>query len=794
MTKPDPRKQQPSRAVWRGTPMALCAAVALSATPVGAAAPVAPRPALLPWPEHVELGQGQVTIRNGTAIVVPPGDAKAMEAAHYLADLLRRTRGLALPVRVGRPGGGVAIHIASSTPTVSRANARESYGLTIDSHGPRIEAGTAAGLLYGSVSLWEVLTQGATTNGPATIPLLHIEDRPRFAWRGLMLDSARHVQSPAFVERLIDWMALHKLNTLHWHLVDDQGWRLEIKRYPRLTQVGAWRVEAGAGAARDIDPATGQPRLYGGFYTQDDVRRIVAHAARRNVTIVPEIEMPGHASAILAAYPELGTQGAPPATVSHDWGVHANLLGTQDATFTFLQNVLTEVMALFPSPYIHIGGDEAVKDQWKASPVEQARMKALGLADEEALQSWYTQRIEAFLNAHGRRLIGWDELLKGGLAPDATVMSWHGVAGAIAAAKSGHDAVVTPSRPLYLNYRQSEDASEPPGRAPVNSLADVYNFDPAPAELTDAQRHHVLGLQAGVWTEHVRTEERIEHMLFPRLAALAEVAWSPEASHDLRDFEARLVPEMARYRRLGLRAADSAFAVRATVRASGSGAEVTLGNQLGFGTIRYTLDGSAPTTGSPPYVRPLHVGMPATVRAASFADGQAIVPPSLTRIDAASLLSRSSAQLSLCKEAGAIAMEDDAPLAGPRAVFVVNYIDRCWIDRQAPLDGIGAIRIDMGSIPFNLQLRDGGTARMRMSPDGKDWLEVHADRCDGPLLARLSLDPVRKSDTITPLTAPLPQMQGAHDLCLLTLQPRPDPIWTIDAVHLLPRDAAPANP
>lgn len=745
-----------------------------------AVAQAAPTLGLIPWPAQVETHTGSFTVRDGTAILVPRGDAKAAQAAAYFADLLRRTRGLTLPVKIGSSGPGICI-------TTTPSGAAESYRLDSGSNGVQVSAASSAGLLYGTVTLWQLLTEDGG-NGPATLPAVAIADAPRFGWRGLMLDSTRHFQSPQFVEQMIDWMALHKLNVLHWHLVDDQGWRLEIKRYPRLTSVGAWRVEAGAAAAKHIDPATGRPRLYGGFYSQAEVRRIVAFAKARNVTIIPEIEMPGHASAAIAAYPELGSIDAPPTTPSHDWGVHANLLNTNDRTFAFLQNVLRETMALFPSGYIHIGGDEAVKDQWNASPAEQARMKALGITDPDALQSWYLHRIETFLNAHGRRLIGWDEILKGGLAPNATVMSWHGVAGAVQAAKLGHDAVVTPSRPLYFNYRQSDSPDEPPGRAPLNTLADVYAFEPAPAELTPDQRRHVLGVQANLWTEYVRTDARIEHMLFPRLSALAEIAWSPQAARDWPGFEARMVPQLARYRSLGIDAAASAFAVRIVAArpdgAPGAAPLVRLSSQAGFGAIHYTLDGTAPSVASPVYARPITVTLPQIVKATPFLGDRAIVPATVAALDEDSLLRRRSAELRLCKDAGAIAMEDDSPLAGHRAVFVVNYIDRCWIYDKAQLDGVAGVAIDVGSIPFNLQLRDGGTAGLRRAADGKDALEIRRDGCKGPALVRLPLDAVRAQDGVTTLTAPLPAATGVHDLCFQFVQAGSDPIWTIDSVRL----------
>ncbi|HEY4940412.1 MAG TPA: family 20 glycosylhydrolase [Rhizomicrobium sp.] len=385
-----------------------------------------------------------------------------------------------------------------------------------------------------------------------SIPALRIDDAPRFAWRGLLLDSVRHFQSVVFIKTLIDAMAREKLNILQWHLTDDQGWRLEIRKYPRLTQIGAWRVPAGEAALHDIDPATRKPRLYGGYYTQAQVRDLVAYAAARNITIVPEIEMPGHAMAAIVAYPRLGSVAKPPTTVSSDWGVFPYLYNPDDRTFAFLEDVLIETMALFPSTYIHIGGDEAVKDQWKASPVVQVRMRALGIANEDVLQSWFVRRIEKFLNAHGRRLIGWDEMLQGGIAPNATITSWRGIDGAITAAKAGHDAVLSPAPVLYFDNRQAEGADEPSGRGAIVSLGDVYDFDPAPVSLSEDERRHIIGVQANIWTEHIREENDVAYAAFPRAAALAELGWSPAASHDPAGFLARLPAELGRYTALGL--------------------------------------------------------------------------------------------------------------------------------------------------------------------------------------------------------------------------------------------------
>jgi hexosaminidase len=499
-------------------------------------------------------------IRAGTRLSIP-GDPRARRVARYFADLLQKTRGIQLATAAS--GAAHTAHSivfrldvrggASATASSSTESNPEAYAVDISHDRIVLSASDPRGLLYAAVTLWELCTSGEAQGDSAVLPSMSITDSPRFPWRGLMLDSARHYQSPEFILQLIDWMPLHKLNVLHWHLTDDQAWRLEIKKYPRLTSVGAWRLPTGGGSAADIDPATGRPRLYGGFYSQETVRRIVAHASERNVTIVPEIDMPGHATAAIVAYPRLASVVPAPASVTSKWGVYSNLYNVDEGTFEFLQNVLAEVVKLFPGKFVHVGGDEALKDQWKASPHVQARMRELGVPNEEALQSYFVGRMSKFLSAHGRRLIGWDEILEGGIAPDATVMSWRGIEGALAAAAAGHDSVLSPAPTLYFDKRQSA-ADTQPGRPSVITLEDVYEFNPMPPSLALEQRHHILGVQANVWTEHIRTEERVEYMTFPRAAAVAEVGWSAPERLDWNGFLARLPDQMNRYKMLGIHA------------------------------------------------------------------------------------------------------------------------------------------------------------------------------------------------------------------------------------------------
>lgn len=512
----------------------------LSLLVIFAAVSLAPRawsaPLLVPMPAKVVEQSGVFKVSAHTPIVY--FDKHDAFAARYLFDLVERTRGIAL----GRGHGAKAI-VLKRDPAIE---GDEAYRLQVTPDGVTISARTGSGIFYGVVTLWQLLTQTTGKADHIALNAVTIDDAPRFSWRGMLLDSVRHFQTVSFVKQFIDAMAREKLNVLQWHLTDDQGWRIEIKRYPRLTQVGAWRVPAGEAARHDIDPSTGKPRLYGGYYSQADIRDVVAYAAERHITIVPEIEMPGHALAAIVSYPWLASVPNPPNEVSSDWGVFPYLYNPRARTFRFLENVLTEVMALFPGRYIHVGGDEAVKDQWKANPEIQARMHALGLANEDALQSWFIAHIGNFLSAHGRRLIGWDEILEGGVPPDATITSWRGIDGAITAAKAGHDAVLSPAPVLYFDNRQVEGAAEPSGRGAIVSLKDVYDFDPAPPALSELERRHIIGVQANIWTEHIREQKNVFYAAFPREAALAEVAWSPATTRDWPGFLARVPAELAR--------------------------------------------------------------------------------------------------------------------------------------------------------------------------------------------------------------------------------------------------------
>jgi hexosaminidase len=480
-------------------------------------------------PQPVSLVRRAGSCQLSGAAISARGDA--LETAAQLQELL--------PGSVLNPSehpSGASRVILTLSQDLERLGA-EGYRVAIEPGRVVINASKAAGLFYGVQSLRQLLP----LSGEAVVPCLEIEDFPRFGWRGAMLDSCRHFFPVETVLRFIDLMALHKFNKFHWHLTDDQGWRLQIERYPRLTEVGAWRKETLVGHYYDsVDNPRYDGIPHGGFYSKADVQRVLEFARLRHVTVVPEIEMPGHAQAAIAAYPELGNKSEP-VEVSKGWGIHEDVYNVEESTLRVMQNILDEVIELFPSQIIHIGGDECPKKQWQESPAAQARMRTLGLKDEDELQSYFVRRMDAFLFARGRRLLGWDEILEGGLAPGAAVMSWRGEEGGIAAANAGHDVVMSPHQYTYLDYYQStEREKEPLAIGSYLPLEQVYNYEPIPAEIDPAKRHHILGPQAQLWTEYIATSEVLDYMTFPRLSALAEVAWSPAEAKDYAGFLARL--------------------------------------------------------------------------------------------------------------------------------------------------------------------------------------------------------------------------------------------------------------
>lgn len=763
--------------------IALCAALALSfacesadpSTPAPKVAAASPStPALIPAPASLRMRKGSFTIAADTPLRAD-GEA-AQSAARLFSGFVAKSHGLTLePSTNAKPKDGIAFVIDASIA------GDEAYALDISPSRIEVRGRDARGLQHGAVTLWQLMVDA---DGKRTqLPALRIEDAPRFAWRGAMLDSARHFQSIDEIKRLLDAMALHKLNVFHWHLTDDQGWRIEIKRYPRLTEVGGCRIPAGDGG---IDPRSGQPRPYCGWYSQAQIREIVRYAAERRITVVPEIDIPGHATAAIAAYPELGVSGKPIA-VSNEWGVNTNLFNVEDATLVFLENVLTEVVDLFPGRYVHLGGDEAVKDQWIASPQVQARKAQLGLKTEMQLQSWMMQRLEKTLAAHRKRLLGWDEILEGNLPASATVMSWRGTEGGLQAASQGHDVVMSPVSSLYLDYLQTASADEPPGRPALVELRSVYAFEPVPAALAKDKRKHILGLQANVWTEHMRTFARVEHALFPRVAAVAEIGWSAPAVRGYDGFLDRLPAQLQRYRALGIGHAKTPFEVRidADEDRAARAATVTLSNPLGYDDIRYTTDGSAPTSASSRYAQPLQLRLPVRVRAAAFHAGHALGDASERRLSAGSLLQRNDEALAMCTNALMLRLEDDGPADGARAIFNVDIFNPCWEWKRADLAGIAGIEIRAGRIPYFFQLAHDEPARkFKPAQSAHGELVIRAG-CDGPTLVKLPLPHAPGSDGFLTLKAPLPPQAAAQDLCMyFTGDTRPT-MWTLDRVRLL---------
>jgi hexosaminidase len=709
---------------------------------------------LVPWPRALTRTDGSFRISAATPIVChwTNGDGCAF-AAKSLSASLARSRGLTL-ARDDRASDPAIVLRHSETPV------GEGYRLTVTPAGIEIAASTDGGLYYGTVTLLQLATTEVGAAQQIDVPGVTIDDAPRYAWRGLMLDSVRHFQSPATVKALIDAMALHKLNMLHWHLVDDQGWRIEIRKYPRLTRIGAFRSNR-------------RERHYGGYYTKRQIRDIVAYARARNITIVPEIEMPGHALAPIAAYPRLGSVKRIPQGPTGDWGIFPYLYNVDDATFAFLEDVLSEVMALFPSPYIHIGGDEAPKDQWNASPGVQKRMRTLGIADTRVLQGYFTNRIGRFLLAHGRRPIGWDEVLEGHPSPDVVVMSWRAVDSASEAADRGHDVVLSSAPRYYLDYCQAERAGEPPCRGPQATLRDVYAFDPSANSALDK---HLLGVQANIWTEHLPTAPAVFYAAFPRAAAVAETGWSSQ--RDWPGFLSRLPALFERYRTLGIGYSDVIFAVDAATEKTASGVKINLANQAGFGTIRYTLDGAVPTVASPAFTAPFGVTLPVTLSAATFVDGKQVGRITRERLDVRSILRRTSWTMDQCS--------NDLPLAQKTRdgkVAMVNVMNPCWIYRAADLGTWRGFETSVAPLPFNFSiLQDIKKIPLfpHAVPGGQ--LEVRQDSCTGPLLAVAKLPKTRGSRT---LRVALPSGVGVHDLCLLFARRIVDPVWAIDWVQPL---------
>jgi len=735
---------------------------------------LAATPALIPAPAILEMKAGHFRLDAGTSVFV--NGQNAGRAADYLQSLLEQSHALALN-RIERENAAITMRVDRAAFAADAAP--ESYRLDISQHQVRIEAPDARGLLYGAVTLWQLASVNIDANGAMRLPALHIEDFPRFGWRGYMLDSARDFQSVAQIEQILDAMVLHKLNIFHWHLTDDQGWRVEIKAYPQLTQTGGCR----------IPPHTPSAPPQCGWYTQENIRHLVRYAAARNITIVPEIDVPGHATAAIASYPELGSTGQLLA-VSTARGVHPNLFNVEESTFEFLDTVLGEIAGLFPGEYIHIGGDEALKGQWEASDKVQSRMRELGIAEMDGLQSYFIGRMQESLARHGKRLIGWDEILDGGLPPEATVMSWRGTEGGIAAARQGHDVVMSPTHSLYLNYLQTDSAHEPAGSLSLNPMQTVYEFEPVPDELPLEQQRHVLGLQGNLWNTASSTFAGTLHNTFPRLAAVAETAWSPRARKEYADFLQRLPVQLQRYRLLGIPYAQTPFEVMVKAQLEDDGnARIILNTPLDY-PIHYTLDGTEPTVASPHYQQPFSITLPQRVRAAVFHAGKPLAAAMDTRMDAAWLHRRESSAMRPCGDAPHLGWRlPGIARSGQVPRYNVHLFEPCWRWPDAPVQKIRHVRITAARLHYHVYLTPEEDAKRSFLParSAHGELDIRLGTCEGPLIATLPMPDVKPEDGPVNVSAAFDAGNtSTADLCIrFTGDTRPL-MWVLDRVELLP--------
>ena len=524
---------------------------------------------IIPKPANLEIQSGRFLVDSKTKV---SATSNLENEGDYLADMLGHITKTTINFETGS-SGNIQLKIDDAIEN------EEGYEVSVTYDKIVISGKTAKGVFYGIQTLKQLLPTTIESKTDVTIPAVTIKDHPRFAYRGMHLDVARHIFPVEFIKKYIDLIAMHKMNTFHWHLTEDQGWRIEIKKYPKLTEIGSKRY----GTIIGHHPGTGNDETeYGGFYSQEEVKDIVKYATERHVTVIPEIELPGHASAAIAAYPflscfpeeptvvtnNLGSKAGKeaqangtPKIVQEGWGVFDDVFcAGNEETFQFLEDVLAEVIPLFPSEYIHIGGDECPKNNWKRCTDCQKRIKDNNLADEHGLQSYFIQRIEKYLNTQGKKIIGWDEILEGGLAPNATVMSWRGEEGGIEAAKQQHDVIMTPGHSCYFDHYQVEDkANEPLAIGGKTTVADVYNYEPMSKELTNEEEKYILGAQANVWTEYMKTTDYVEYMILPRMTALSEVVWTPKDAKNWEDFRLRLNTMKNRYDAMGLNYAKHVF-------------------------------------------------------------------------------------------------------------------------------------------------------------------------------------------------------------------------------------------
>ena len=707
---------------------------------------------IIPMPQEIVTAQGSPFIlKSSLKILYPGGNEKMQRNAKFLADYLKTATGKDFAIEAGTEGKN-AIVLALGTENENP----ESYQMKVTGDGITITGPTEAGVFYGIQSLRKSLP--VAVGADIAMPAVEINDAPRFGYRGAHFDTSRHFFTVDEIKTYIDMQALHNMNRLHWHITDDQGWRLEIKKYPKLTEIGANRTETVIG--RNSGEYDGKP--YGGFYTQEQAKEIVDYAAERYITVVPEIDLPGHMQAALAAYPELGCTGGP-YEVWRQWGISEDVLcAGNDQVLKFLEDVYGELIEIFPSQYIHVGGDECPKVRWEKCPKCQARIKAEGIKGdskhtaEEYLQSHVISRMEKFVESKGRHIIGWDEILEGGLAPNATVMSWRGVDGGIEAAKQKHNVIMTPNSYLYFDYYQSTDTEHDPlaigGYLPLER---VYSFEPT-AGIPEEYKKYVTGVQANLWTEYIPTFSQVEYMVLPRMDALAEVQWT-NAPKDFKAFLPRLVRMTELYDRLGYNYAKHIFDIRASFTTDGDKGEIVVTLETeGSADIHYTLDGSEPTATSPKYEAPLRIKQNAEVKAV------AVRPTGNSRIFSEKIdFNKATAKPVTLKVAPSRGYDFNG---GPELTDGLsgndNYKTGRWLGFQGKdLDAVIDLKepTEFSKVSFNTNVVKGdwimGAAgvTVKVSDDGQNFKEVASkvipslgkDDKDGLYPQEISFDPVK---------------------------------------------------
>jgi len=586
---------------------------------------------LLPYPQNLEFSNGSFTVNSSTRVFIDTRDSLAKKESKRFVDQVFQVTGLILPTLSGTQAPNENCIILSTQGSFT--DGPETYSLEIAPQKIEVRSGTAAGLFYGLVSLEQLFPFGGLPSTepralkPLVFPCLKILDYPKYAWRGMHLDVSRHFFPIGFVKRYLDYLAWCKMNVFHWHLTDSQGWRMEIKRYPKLTQVGAFRVQRPGELFSEAEPQKpGEVPNYGGFYTQQEIKEIIRYAQDRHITVLPEIDMPGHCQAALVAYPEYSSLPGPQLMPSGAKGAYLNSFNPGfDSTYSFLENILTEVMDLFPSTYIHIGGDEVDRSIWRTNPLCNERVKKENLKSEDELQAYFTRRMESFINSRGRKMIGWDEILEGGIAPRATVMSWRGNKGGIRAVKEGHEVIMAPDTFTYFDLYQGDPKQEPEAYSKLN-LTTAYQFFPAPPDLTMEERKLILGGEGALWSETISDPAHAEYMLFPRLFALSESVWDIPQNKNWESFKNRLPLYLNNLQSGGVNYARSAYNVNDFPErdTAWNTVKLNLSNELNWGKIYYTMDGTNPSPSANLYSGPFLVKGNKIIKMASFENGNQI--------------------------------------------------------------------------------------------------------------------------------------------------------------------------